>query len=206
MAIIIKLFFKENTVGVELDNGEMLNFTYDVYSQYKLETGMDIQGDLYTELYEESKRIECRNKAFQYLAARSRSVEEMARYLRKKNFSEKHITENLEYLKSKGYLNDSDYAAAFVRERLKSGRHGRDIIVRDLYRRGITRRIIDRAVKECGADEPDMDALYSLALKKFNTVKDKENSLVRVGNYLRQRGFDYDSIKKVLRRLGAEEE
>ncbi len=202
MPVIVKLLFKDNLVAAELENGEVLNLTYDVYSQYKLSSGMDVQGDLYTELYEESRRTECRDKALKYLALRSRSVSEMEQYLRKKNFSEAHISEAVSYMKEKGYLDDYEFSKGFVKSKMKSGRYGVDIIIRDLYGKGIHRRTIDRAVKECGAREPDMDKLYSLALKKYNSLKDRENRAARVGNYLRSKGFDYDSIKKVLRMLG----
>ena len=98
MPVITKLLFRENLVTAELDNGEVLGFSYPVYSQYKLSGGMDISGDLYMELYEESRKTECREKALKYLAVRSRSVDEMEKYLRKKNFTEGHISETVRLL------------------------------------------------------------------------------------------------------------
>ena len=201
MPVITKLLFRENLVTAELDNGEVLGFSYPVYSQYKLSSGMDISGDLYMELYEESRKTECWEKALKYLAVRSRSVDEMEKYLRKKNFTDNQISETVRMLKDKKYLDDYEFSTGIVKSRMKSGRYGRDIIVRDLYSKGINRRIIDKVIKECGADNTDEERLYALALKKYMSVKDKDNSISRVGNYLRQRGFDYESIKKVLRRL-----
>lgn len=205
MPEIVKLLFRENIVSAELDNGEVLNLSYDAYSQYKISSGMVIEGDLYHELYEESQKTGCRDKAFKYLAVRSRSVDEIEKYLRKKKFSESHILETADYLKERGYLDDYEFSLEFVRNKMKSGKCGADIIVRDLYRKGINRKTIDRAIKECGAGEPDMEKLYGLALKKYNSLEGRENRATRVGSYLRQKGFDYDSIKKVLRKLGEED-
>lgn len=205
MPEIVKLLFKESLVTVQLDSDEELSLPYDVYIQYKLASGLRIEGDLYAELFEESRKTECRNKAFNFLAVRSRSFDEMEKYLKKKNFSEGQVSETINFLKEKGYLDDYEFSKAMVTGKMKGGRCGTDVIVRDLYRKGISRRIIDRVIRECGADITDDEQLYALAVKKYNLVKDKENALAKVGNYLRQKGFGYDSIKKVLRRLGNDE-
>jgi regulatory protein len=206
LPLIIKLLFNDNHVGVDLDNGESMHISYDAYSQYKLASGMDLSGDLYIEVYEESRKYECRMKALSYLGLRARSVDEMREYLKMKKFSDRDINDTVEYLKGKGYLNDYEFAKLYTKDRMKSGKRGKDLIVRDLYRKGLARKEIDKAVKECGADKPDEEVVFQLAQKKYESVKNKENPAMKVSNYLRQRGFDYDVIKKVLKRLGEEVE
>ncbi len=201
MLRVEKLLFKENSVQVELDNGEKLVISYNAYSMYKISTGTELTTDCYMELFDESKKFQCMEKALNQLAVRSRSVDELRQYLKKKNFSGKHIEETLDYMKDKGYLNDYDYSMSFVKSKMKSGKSGRDVIVRDLYRKGIDRKIIDKVVRESGVNTPDESALYELAVKKYMSVKAKENSFIRVANFLRGRGFDYDSINRVLRRI-----
>jgi regulatory protein len=201
MPDIVKLIFKDNYVQLELDNSEKLKISFDAYSMYKLSSGTTLTAECYMEIYEESRKFECMEKAFNQLAVRGRSVDELRQYLKKKNFSGKHIEETLDYLKEKGYLNDFDFSMSFVKGKMKSGKSGKDIIVRDLYRKGVGRKIIDKVMKESGADVTDEDALYELAMKKYRSVKDKENSFMKVSNFLRGRGFDYESIGKVLRRI-----
>lgn len=202
MPLITKLLFNENHVVVELESGESLRVSYEAYSQYRLSSGLDLAGDLYAEIYNESRKFECMNRGLSYLGVRARSVDEMKKYLKKRNFSDRHIDDTVEYLKGKGYLDDYQFALMYIKERMKSGKRGKDLIVRDLFRKGISRREIDRAVKESGADVIDEEALFQLALKKFESLRDKDNPEIRVANYLRQRGFDYDAIRKILRRLG----
>lgn len=205
MPQVTRLIFQDDIVRVEMDNGEALSLPYEAYMQYKLSSAMQIEGELYAELSDESQKVDCRNKAFGYLAARARSVNELERYLKKKGFGEKHIIDTVSYLKGKAYLDDYGFALGLVRTKVKSGRDGVDVIKQELIRKGIARKIIERVIREGGADSTDIESLYLLALKKYNTVKDKNNSLARVGNYLRQRGFDYESIKKVLYRLGGDD-
>lgn len=201
MPEIIKLIFNKNSVQLELNNSEMIKISYDAYSMYKISDGMSLSAECYVELYEESRKFECMEKAFSQLSARGRSVDELRQYLKKKNFSEKHVEETLDYMKEKGYLNDYDFSMSFVKEKIKSGKSGKDIIIRDLHRKGVGRKIIDKVIRESGADVTDDDALFGLAMKKYMSVKDKENCFVKVSAYLRGRGFDYESINRVLRRI-----
>lgn len=201
MTNIVKLIFKDNSVQIELDNNEKLNISYETYSMYKISSSMPLTTECYNELFDESKKFECMEKALKSLALRGRSVGELRQYLKKKNFSDKHIEVTLKYLKEKGYLNDYDFSISFVKERMKSGKYGKAIIVRDLYKKGVGKNIIDRVIRESGADITDEESLFELAMKKYNSVKDKENSFLNVSNYLRGRGFDYESINRILRRI-----
>ena len=201
MPDIVKLIFKDNYVQLELDNSEKIKISYDAYGMYKISSGTTLTTECYMELYDESRKFECIEKAFGQLAVRGRSVDELRQYLKKKNFSGKHIEDTINYMKEKGYLNDYDFSMLFVKGRMKSGKSGKDIIVRDLYRKGVGKKIIDKVIRESGADVIDEDALYELAIKKYASVKDKDNSFMKVSNFLRGRGFDYESINRVLRKI-----
>ena len=139
MLTIEKLTFKETFVLLVLSNSEKLKISYEVYYMYKISGDMPLSSEQYMELYDESKKFECMEKAINKLSGRGCSVDELRRNLKKKDFSEKHIEETLEYMKEKGYLNDYSYSMNFVKDRLKSGKYGKNLIVRDLYKKGIDR-------------------------------------------------------------------
>jgi regulatory protein len=204
MLTIEKLIFKETFVEATLSNSEKLKLSFDIYYMYKISNDMSLTPEQYTELYDESQKFECIEKALSRLSARAYSTHELRQSLKKKKFQEKHIEETLEYMKEKGYLNDYDYSANFGKERVKSGKYGKDLIVRDLYKKGIDRNTIKKIMKESGADITDDEELYRLAMKKYNSIKDKDNPLVKVSNYLLSRGFDYESINRVLRKIKSE--
>jgi regulatory protein len=201
MLIIEKLIFKETSVHLILSNSEKLKISYDLYYMYKISGGMNLSSEQYMELYDESKKFECIEKALSRLSVRGYSVDELYRSLKKKNFSEKHIKETLEYMKTKGYLNDYNYSMNFVKDKIKSGKYGKNLIVRDLYKKGIDRNTVKKVIKESGADITNDDELYRLAMKKYISLKDKANPFVKVSNYLLNRGFDYESINKILRQI-----
>jgi SOS response regulatory protein OraA/RecX len=60
------------------------------------------------------------------------------------------------------------------------------------------------AIKESGLCNVDMDLLYEMALKKYKSLKDKKNVYAKISSFLSYRGFDYDSIASVLRKLQEE--
>lgn len=201
MAIIHKIIYGEHSVRVELDNGESLKLPYSVVAESSLRSGDDLQGDLYKRVYDESLKFACMDKALRYLSMRSRSAQEVRLYLKKKQCIEEHIESVLSLLSDRGYINDYNFALSFIKSRMAMKKYGRDIIKRDLYLKGIARNIIDAAMEECNANEVDEEALFSLAEKKYNAVKDKKNSYMKTSAFLKSRGFDYDSIKKVLARV-----
>ena len=201
MLIIEKLIFKETSVQLILSNSEKLKISYDLYYMYKISGGMNLSSEQYMEIYDESKKFECIEKALSRLSVRGYSVDELYRSLKKKNFSEKHIKETLKYMKEKGYLNDYNYSMNFVKDKIKSGKYGKNLIVRDLYKKGIDRNTVKKVIKESGADFTNDDELYRLAMKKYISLKDKDNPFVKVSNYLLNRGFDYESIHRILRQI-----
>lgn len=201
MPEIVKLTFKDSSVILELDNGEKLKISYNAYSMYGLSSNLKLTAECYSELQEESQKLQCREKASSHLAVCARSAEEMRRFLKKKNFSDMHIEETIDFMKQKGYINDYDFSLSYIKDKMKNGRSGKDIIVRDLYRKGVGKKIIDKTIRECGADVPDEETVFELAMKKYTSVINKENSLMKVSNFLRGRGFDYETINNVLRRI-----
>jgi SOS response regulatory protein OraA/RecX len=60
---------------------------------------------------------------------------------------------------------------------------------------------IPTKMKHSGADEVDMDQVMELARKKYRTLKDKPRKLMRVQNFLKQRGFDWEIISMIMSRL-----
>jgi regulatory protein len=201
VAIIEKIIYGEHSIRLELANGESLKLPYSAVSDYSLRSGMDITGEVYLGIYNDSLKFSCLQKGLSYLSGRSRSCHEMQVYLKKKGFNNEHIQSVIEKLTERGYLNDYDFALSFIKNRISMKKYGKEKIKRDLYLKGIDRNIIDETMEQCNANIVDEDALFSLARKKYDAVKDKKNSYMKAAAFLKGRGFDYDSIRKALARV-----
>src|SRR6476469_10693015 len=91
--------------------------------------------------------------ALKSLASRMRSVAELKRALRRRVEADTELGETLvelviRKLKDQGYLNDSQYAAAYSSFRRDNEKFGRQRVITDLKGRGVHGEVIDKAVGE----------------------------------------------------------
>ncbi len=206
MPSIKQQIFHENSVQLTFDTGKPLRLSYDSYIEISPPVEEELSEDVFSKLFHAAEKFRCREYSFRYLSIRSRSSFEMKVYLGKKKFSRELIEEVIGDLKENGYINDEDFAEFYITAKMRTGRHGKNLIVKGLFEKGVSRDIIDRKIKELGAQNANMEELMVLAEKKFRDVKDKKDPLVKVGNYLRGRGFSYDEIGVVLQKLKSQNE
>jgi len=200
MPKIQKISINSNVL-VFLDSGETLRISYESYSNHNLQSNMEIDQELYLKLSDESCYLNCLYKALSYLGRSSKSIAQMRIYLTKKGFPEKIIQQTIEYLMEKNYLNDYNFALHYIKNKIASGKKGALVIKSELIKKGVNRHIIEEALQESNAYDVDMDALYEMALKKYKSIKDKDNAYGKIFSFLINRGFDYRAISSVLQKL-----
>ena len=205
MTKITKILYHTSHVAVELDNGETLPIAYTTISQYDLRSGMELDTASYNQVKEESSRHQCRQKSLNYLAIRSRSAQEMATYLKRKGFDHHIILECIDSLKQDDYLNDLTFAIDLIECKSKRKTVGKNLLIRDLMKKGIDRKIIEKAMKMTDLLQVDFQEVYKLGKEKFSKVKNKKNPLQKVTYFLNQKGFDYEIIHTVIKELQEEE-
>jgi len=186
---------------IVLSTGEKFLLLPELYSKYGISKGKIIDSEEYEHLKEESARLGCRQKAMSYLAVRARSGLEMRTYLIKKGFNKNIVEEVVYWLKEKGYINDHDFALSFINNRKKSRLIGRNALKRDLFKKGVAREIIKAVIRETEADIVNPDDIYELALKKYNSLGNKKNKLLKVIYFLKQKGFEEEQVRNTVDRL-----
>lgn len=201
MTQITEIRFTDSYIRIDLDTGETLKMSPEIYTMYSLSKDMMIDSPLYHQLKEESDRWQCRQKALNYLAMRSHSAQEMRTYLYKKGFSKDIIDEILTGLKDAGYIDDYDFAVRFINSKKKSKIIGENALKRDLYKKGINRDIIKKAFKATDAGSVDLNDLYDLALKKLQSLENKKNKTAKLIYFLQQKGFLENQVRSVIDRL-----
>jgi regulatory protein len=205
MTTVIKLHYTDSHVKADLDDGESFLLPFDIVSAHRLETGKKIEGLQYRQLREESERFTCGRKALSYLAVRSRSSKEMETYLKRKGFSSEIIREVTSKLHDSGYLSDYDFALRYARDRLNRKMMGKNFLKKELYAKGISREIINKVLRELGADDMDFQGILAQARKKYRSLKNKNRPSARLAAFLQQRGFDWELINRVVAVLEKEE-
>ena len=205
MVAIVKTKYTDDCVAVELDNGESLKIPHQVTAMYRLEAGRVIDSTEYAQLKEESQRYLCKRAALNYLAISPRSAAEMERYLGKKGFDHHLIKEIVEGFRNSGYIDDVDYAARYISNKLGKKLVGKNLLFTELMKKGISRSVIKQALKESESIHGNFDEVLAIAEKKYGTLKDKKNPIGKLAYFLNGRGFDSDMVNAVIDRIRRKE-
>lgn len=205
MITIVKIKKGNDTIDVDLDNGEVLKIPFHIMGMFSLEAGRSVDSTEYAQLREESQRYRCKAMALDYLAICPRTALEMERYLGKKKFDTPLVREVVDGLRDAGYIDDADYAARFISNKLNRKLVGKKLLSSELQKKGVSRAIINQALKENESLINNSEALYEMAKKKFTTIKQKKNSIAKLAFFLHSRGFDSDMVSSVIERLTSED-
>lgn len=131
-------------------DGEKYAFSVDedVLIKYQMKKGMEL--DEFTQieiLYQDTVR-KAVGTAIQYLAIRMRSEKEVRDYLLQKEIEESVIQEVIHRLYGLKYLNDEEFALAFVRTQINTTDKGPNVVKLELIEKGINESIIKKVLTE----------------------------------------------------------
>ena len=141
--------------------------------------------------------------AFKLLSYRPRSIKEIEGRLKKKDYSSKVILEVIKTLKRLKFLNDKEFARMWVESRIKTRPMGRYRVEQELIQKGIDRDLIEKNLSDY-REEEEIKLAKELAqrkLKKSYRNLDEVTTKRRLYGFLQRRGFSYDTIQEVLRKL-----
>jgi regulatory protein len=135
--------------------------------------------------------------AVSLLARRDFSARELTRKLESRGYLEIAIGPVVEELLATNKLNDERYGSNVVAYRARRG-HGPARIRSELQRSGLSRAVVDEAVK--GEESPDFLALArSVRARKFGPeIPRDRKERARQARFLQYRGFSTDHIRAVL--------
>jgi len=127
------------------------------------------------------------------LKYRIRSEKEISDRLRRKKFSPHTIKKILDFLKSKGYIDDGLFTSAFIKEKLNKG-WGKRRIYFELRRFGIDSGLIKREIEGINSDTYK-GVIQKIINKKYRRYKDSKDKKGKIVRYLYSRGFTREEIE-----------
>jgi regulatory protein len=143
-----------------------------------------------------------RESALNLLSYRPRSEQEIRRRLQRKGFSEDAIENAVQRLLRAKLLDDEAFARYWISNREQFRPRGQYALRQELWRKGVSSRIIDSLLEE--VDEAE--SAYRAATKRLSRWQrmDPNDRQRKLTGYLQRRGFSYDVIRDVWDRLVAE--
>lgn len=144
------------------------------------------------------------NAALNLLTHRGRSEQELRQRLRQKGYTQSAIDETVTRIIDWGYLDDEQFASAWVEQRSNARPRSRRALAYELRQKGVDREIITEAIEGASIDEA-ADALR-LAAQKWRRDRDQplEKRRQRTASYLARRGYSWQIAKQAIDALIAE--
>ncbi len=160
----------------------------------------------------EAERIfgQAREVAHRLLAVRPRSRRELADLLGRRGIPSETVEELLEKLSQQGLIDDAKFAEVWVRGRLTLQPSGAVRLRQELLGKGVSREIIDRAIRSALAERGESELELALAVARSRAARHRGLPRVvqhrRLGALLQRRGFSAGVIAQVLRSIVTSED
>lgn len=197
--------------NVFLDGKFAFGADEDLIVNFRLLPGKQINQEDVNKLLYEAEIGKLMERMYGLLSMRSRSEGEIRSYLKELSFkrkvknqdeiSEMTIESLIDRLKTKGLINDLEFAKAWVEGRRRSKHKGTIALKNELMQKGIDRSIIDQVFEEEVVDE---DSLAVLAIEKKLASFQKLPYLEfkkKFFDFLLRRGFGYSVVKRVFEKF-----
>lgn len=222
----------EKKVHIFIDGKHALAVSLDVAANERLTVDQECPPHRLERLRHAQELDNIYQKALAFLSYRPRSSREVEQRLRKKSFTPEQISAVMERLRSQHYIDDREFARFWVGNRMTFNPRGPRLLRSELRQKGVPAEIVEEVLQEQvetqeellqraeelnsgggpGEDEPvpgtDLANALALARKRLRAYGNLEPQAARrrLSGFLARRGYGYDIIDAVWRRVSANDE
>ena len=190
---------RPNRRTILFDDGTFIGISEEALLSNPVHPGDELTPEKIKELTNSETKQKLRNAALNLLNFRMRSRSELKQRLLKKGFYIQDIESLLDEYERKNILNDSEFALAFSRDKVKSRGIGPWILRAELLSHNLEQELIEETIDRIYT-EFSIDKLLGNQLKKRKIRRDtqlQKNEKNRLLNFLKRKGFSYDDISRV---------
>ena len=184
------------------DNSETLDVYEDVILKLELLLKKDISESLKQKILEENEKYDAYAVGLKYLSTRVRSGKEVIDCLKRKEYSFSNIENAINILEKQGYINDRNFAKAFLNNRLITTSNGPYKIKSDLKEKGVSNEIIDDIMEEYTIDI-QKEKIVKQINRMIKSNRNKGNHLLKrkIFNELSKQGFKRSLLNEYLQTI-----
>ena len=199
MPLIKKIKILKNKVSITFDKGEKLSIDKDVYTNFYLYEGKQMDKKEYNALVS----LNNSNQLLQYaLKIRSKSLYseyQMREKLYKKEASKKDVDKVIKYLKQYELIDDEAYASDLV-EYYNSLNYGKNKIIHKLSDKGIFDQTINKLKFPVSLEKKKANNILNKLEKKYEKYNYSQKKSHIYNAYL-QLGFDNDIASEMINKI-----
>ena len=197
--LINKIIKMKNNKYKIIINGDSI-ITYDnVILENDLLYKKSIDKNLYIRIIEDTKYYHAYNRVVNYILKRRRSEKEVIIYLNKLEIDDSKINNIIKKLKQINFINDTEYAKAYINDKIYLGKMGINKIKKDLLNQNISLNVIDNLLNNIDNDIIK-SKLESIIIKKIKLNSKYSNSYLKqkILNEMIDMGYNRDDILNIL--------
>jgi regulatory protein len=214
MPVITKISVQKHnkerySIFTDSGRGEEYAFSVDedVLIKHNLKKGMELDDFSVTEMLFQDDIRKAYHTAINYLAHRMRSEAEVRDHLTKKEIADPVIKEAIHKLYEFKFLNDEEFANAFVRTQLNTTDKGAGVIKMELKNKGVSAELVSKAIEEVSFDE-QLEKAIKLS-EKYVQKNNKDSSKIlkqKIEQMLQRKGYSFALIRAALDKTQVEKE
>jgi regulatory protein len=195
---------KKNKERVNIFLDEEYAFSLSVELIYKegLKKNDEVDSKRLELLAEAESKIRCKSTALKIIERSYKTEKEVIEKLKEKGYEDSAINKSIEFLKEYNFINDVNYAKAYIKDKLNSV--GSQKIKYTLLQKGIAKEIIEEELADLNK-ENEKNTAFNLAKKKLDIIKKKENDNYKISGklyrYLISKGYGYDITSEVIKEV-----
>lgn len=182
----------------------------DVVVELDLMEGQACSDEMVDRICKAAGYAKAKREALKMLNRRALSCGELTERLKKKGYDGNAVEFVVAELNETGYLNDEAYGRVVIEQERRRKAAGRRLLQQKLYQKKLKRDVIDRLLDEADEERDVVNDALELARKRFETATmqglEERAQKRRLWSLLQRRGFDYQTIEKVVARLYEERE
>ena len=186
-------------VNIYVNNKYYCSLTLKTVLVHKLKTGTEADESFLSKIQLESEKDYAFNKALNLLSRFRKTKAEIKEYLAENGFLEETVNYVLEKLDEYKFINDKDIAVDFAKN---SEKYGKRLIEYKLKRRGVSEGDIAEGVESI---EDESERAVAVLTKYLKGKPDDYKTKTKAFKYLISKGFDYETAKAALQRVGNED-
>ena len=188
---------KKNRILVFLEGGQLLKITENELLRHDLRPGAELSEETVEELQKSAQASQMKARGAQLTGSRMLSKKQVVEHLTRRGGDREAAEDTALWLEELGAVDESAYGGAIVRHYSAAG-YGVGRIRQELKRRGVPRELWEGLLSQLPPAEESVERFVQSKCK--GKQLDKE-MLRKLSGTLQRRGFSWQEIGPVLRRL-----
>ncbi|MAS77161.1 MAG: hypothetical protein CMG15_00785 [Candidatus Marinimicrobia bacterium] len=191
---------RKNRKNIFFDDGSVFGVSEDVFLSIPIKIGDIISDQKLNDILESESKSKVYNSAINLLSYRMRSKSELNERLIRKGYSKDIITDVINILELKGYIDDEKFAIAFAKEKVKNKLIGPNALKFEISSHNLDLDLVDNTIDSIYEMFPQEMIINRLIAKwkVGSSIKKDLHVKSKVINRLKNKGFYWVNIENVI--------